>query len=216
MSSSALALSSQDYGVQHQCYRTPGIWYPVESSLKRSAARGCARCSVLYTGIVKCQEACRLSKVGLYLYPLREFCMGLGTQSRVLELLEQIEFYTDSGMENIPYTLYLLILIENGSQIEGIQHRRHVQAVLDLSLALQFVRRQLSRCENNHKCLPHEAVPPLPRRVLDVGAKHDDNISLHEICGEKVPYVALSHCWGANTMLKTTNSNYDDRIAGII
>jgi hypothetical protein len=61
----------------------------------------------------------------------------------------------------------------------------------------------------------YHLLPPLPRRVLDVGRDHSDPIRLHETDMELAEYTTLSHCWGEGKHLTLTESTRKRRKAGI-
>lgn len=63
----------------------------------------------------------------------------------------------------------------------------------------------LKDCDRHHGC--YRGHSPLPTRVLDVGHTESDPVKLHISHGEISPYVALSHCWGSDELLRTTTKN---------
>ncbi|KAF1849663.1 HET-domain-containing protein [Cucurbitaria berberidis CBS 394.84] len=74
-----------------------------------------------------------------------------------------------------------------------------------------FIRRCIQGCIANPK---HTACRfsckssiSAPKRLLDVG-RASSPIRLVDTQGKSFQYVALSHCWGSATMLKTTKSNW--------
>ena len=76
----------------------------------------------------------------------------------------------------------------------------------------------IKTCDENHpKCqytisgMPIELTPKLPTRVLDVGSC-EDNIRLLVTGNQQAKYIALSHCWGGISQIRTTNSSLEEHI----
>ena len=64
-------------------------------------------------------------------------------------------------------------------------------------------------CQNLHS-------PPLPTRVLDVGTSSEhDSLKLYVTEGAKVPFAALSYCWGAPQPMMTTTKNISSYLSSI-
>ncbi|KAF7559100.1 hypothetical protein G7046_g5068 [Stylonectria norvegica] len=78
------------------------------------------------------------------------------------------------------------------------------------------ITRWLQECLEEHTtckgCSTISNPMPLPRRVLDVS---DDKVVLIETGLRKDLYVALSHCWGKDRLLVTTNETLPDRMKDI-
>jgi serine/threonine protein kinase len=73
----------------------------------------------------------------------------------------------------------------------------------------------LRTCDTYHEHCSHRVEDFFPTRILNVGAEGDTirlQSSLHELAS---PYVALSHCWGADNVLKTTSQTLNERLLGI-
>jgi len=64
----------------------------------------------------------------------------------------------------------------------------------------------LRDCKENHE-LCRSADSKLPSRVLLIQGPQD--VKLYESENEVEPYVCLSHCWGKDSMIKTTTSSLD-------
>ena len=76
------------------------------------------------------------------------------------------------------------------------------------SEVLSDIKAWFTTCATNHpECGPASTSSRLPTRVLDVGFGTQANTTrLKETeINEQGAYVALSHCWGTSTILKTTN-----------
>ena len=79
--------------------------------------------------------------------------------------------------------------------------------------SLQTMLEWIKICETTHiACKPFKE-PQLPRRVIDVQNWQNSlhPIRLYEGQGECSRYVALSHRWGSNQLLKTTTSSLESR-----
>jgi hypothetical protein len=73
-----------------------------------------------------------------------------------------------------------------------------------------FLRRLIADCDAGHS-LCAGAPGPLPTRVIDIGQSSADDPYLKITPGNEVGhYAALSHCWGANPLVRTTSSNIND------
>ena len=73
----------------------------------------------------------------------------------------------------------------------------------------------LRSCDAYHEDCSHQVMDFFPTRILNVGTEGDTirlQSSLHELAS---PYVALSHCWGADNVLKTTSQTLKERLLGI-
>ncbi|KAK4212769.1 heterokaryon incompatibility protein-domain-containing protein [Rhypophila decipiens] len=87
----------------------------------------------------------------------------------------------------------------------------------DASARLDVIKEWLERCQSEHvACNNHPSSNdgncPLPTRVLRISPRKGDLpflIQLYEPDGESAPYIALSHCWGKSSPLKTTRSNLE-------
>ncbi|KAI8662094.1 HET domain-containing protein [Fusarium sp. Ph1] len=83
----------------------------------------------------------------------------------------------------------------------GIGQLQHISAFATDEACINLVRSWVHTCNNDHRtatCLP-EHLPPLPRRILDVGSSETDPRSVIRLCETKEApgsYIALSHCWG--------------------
>ncbi|KAK3388360.1 heterokaryon incompatibility protein-domain-containing protein [Sordaria brevicollis] len=77
----------------------------------------------------------------------------------------------------------------------------------------QLVKDWMAKCRSSHqRCnLTHEAVPPLPTRVIDVGSRDDDlPPRLHVVTDQDSGrYATLSHRWGLQDTFKLTVSNFE-------
>ncbi|KAJ4108707.1 hypothetical protein NW768_012184 [Fusarium equiseti] len=73
----------------------------------------------------------------------------------------------------------------------------------------------IKECDATHKrCTNNDSI--LPRRVLDVGDSRHKHLALYASSQQYAPYVALSHCWGKNPVLRTTKANVKDHEKAII
>jgi Heterokaryon incompatibility protein (HET) len=86
---------------------------------------------------------------------------------------------------------------------------------------VEHARNLFEECVSSHPGCKLPYLPPLPSRVLDVGAAgdaHDPFLYVPENeLGQRSSYVALSYCWGedAGAFVVTTSSNIHERRAGI-
>lgn len=79
-----------------------------------------------------------------------------------------------------------------------------------------IIRQCLTDCEANHpECRPKKT-GPLPTRLIHLGSKHSNDITLHTTQHvESVEYVALSHPWGKGPHFCTTLDNIEAHRSGI-
>jgi len=82
---------------------------------------------------------------------------------------------------------------------------------------LSVIQDWLRECDNNHRFLcGSNTITKLPKRVLDLEAQEDTStILLIETSDEYDKYIALSHCWGKENLIKTTRGNLYDHLRGI-
>lgn len=76
--------------------------------------------------------------------------------------------------------------------------------------SLELVSQWLSTCESDHsECRAEPG--PLPTRVIDISDSAAEEPRL-KVCeaGEAANYVALSHSWGINPIIRTTSVNIED------
>ncbi|KAK0126295.1 hypothetical protein ONS95_007906 [Cadophora gregata] len=79
---------------------------------------------------------------------------------------------------------------------------------------MNIARRWLTNCSTNHKSCSRSSRDFFPSRILNVGT--DSNfIHLQSSNDFPSPYVALSHCWGAGNILKTTSKTLRAMTQGI-
>ncbi|KAH7417180.1 hypothetical protein BKA64DRAFT_701964 [Cadophora sp. MPI-SDFR-AT-0126] len=79
---------------------------------------------------------------------------------------------------------------------------------------MYVARRWLSDCSTNHKSCSRPSKDFFPSRILNVGTD-SDFIHLQSSNDSPSPYVALSHCWGAEKLLKTTSKTLRSMTQGI-
>jgi hypothetical protein len=72
----------------------------------------------------------------------------------------------------------------------------------------QFTKERVEDCLKNHNC-GAKSSQPLPRRVISIGLETHSKLMLCETKGERGKYAALSYCWGAGKVLKTTRDSLD-------
>jgi hypothetical protein len=65
----------------------------------------------------------------------------------------------------------------------------------------------ISNCSNHHS-LCKVTAGKLPTRVIDVGEADIQEPSLKVTNGESGHYIALSHCWGSNPLIRTTKDTF--------
>ncbi|KAG8162844.1 hypothetical protein KVR01_007322 [Diaporthe batatas] len=92
----------------------------------------------------------------------------------------------------------------------------HISPSGNSKQALQFLRRQLEICSQEHEECRHD-FPVLPTRVLDVGTLETElKIKLVEPSSGTIGrYIALSYCWGDGSSLQATKSNLSELLQGV-
>jgi hypothetical protein len=73
----------------------------------------------------------------------------------------------------------------------------------------------IKQCNNNHQRCQNGDTRFSPTRLLDVGAKDLDTVTLVEPV-DKVEYLALSHCWGQSNAFITTPATMDQMKKGFL
>ncbi|KAN0108875.1 HET domain containing protein [Hyaloscypha variabilis] len=87
---------------------------------------------------------------------------------------------------------------------------------LNSAASFELAAHWLRDCRENHpSCARKEKIPSLPTRVLDVGFKEDENVSLFISNQKKAEYVALTYCWGKGQTLVTTKESIQAHQKGI-
>ncbi|KAH7364326.1 hypothetical protein BKA65DRAFT_134867 [Rhexocercosporidium sp. MPI-PUGE-AT-0058] len=79
---------------------------------------------------------------------------------------------------------------------------------------MNVARRWFTNCSRNHKHCSSPARDFFPSRILNVGTD-SEFIHLQSSNNSPSPYVALSHCWGAGNILKTTTKTLRAMTQGI-
>jgi hypothetical protein len=71
---------------------------------------------------------------------------------------------------------------------------------------IQEARRRLKECQDSHELCGQAGLPPLPRRVIDVGNSDDSQtVNIHfSLPDERGSYTALSYCWGKVSQMTST------------
>lgn len=88
---------------------------------------------------------------------------------------------------------------------------------MDLSTCLALAHEWLKKCNEGHASCSRPVNSRLPTRVIDVGLdEKSDTVYLKETRdSDRDPYMSLSHCWGKEQIITTTNGTLQDRKAGI-
>jgi hypothetical protein len=82
----------------------------------------------------------------------------------------------------------------------------------DLHLAASW----LDYCQSEHLECRGQVDPTPPTRLLRIFRRGSDLlVALVDPSQDRGPYIALSHCWGLVTPLRTTTTNYGDHARGI-
>jgi len=71
---------------------------------------------------------------------------------------------------------------------------------------IQEARRRLKECQDSHELCGQAGLPPLPRRVIDVGnSDNSQTVNIHfSLPDERGSYTALSYCWGKVSQMTST------------
>ncbi|CAG7560595.1 unnamed protein product [Fusarium equiseti] len=77
----------------------------------------------------------------------------------------------------------------------------------DLDTSVNFMKTQLSKCQEDHPAW-EKTETPLPTRTIYIGPSIS-HIRLFEAKGMMARYVTLSHCWGGEQPTTTTSSNLE-------
>jgi hypothetical protein len=100
------------------------------------------------------------------------------------------------------------------SYFDGL--RREISPHSDSDECLKLIRKWDKECQHAHQYCKVREVPKLPKRVIYVGCEEAGNpVRLHETSGDRAHYIALSHCWGQQSFLKTERATLQERIKGL-
>lgn len=177
--------------------------------LRASVTAGCQACQVLVTGVnayfnaefiglrraggdsIDQSTAEQLLRIHLHL-SRGAIKVGIGWADKS-GLFDQCEFYTEVGHQISPWC--------------GLGAARTVAS--ETLSSFKVLQGWIYNCMMNHPgCNTNAAT--LPLRVIDVGRPGNQQTFLHISRGQPDFYTALSHCWGATSLLRTTRSNIND------
>ncbi|KAB5578577.1 heterokaryon incompatibility protein-domain-containing protein [Coniochaeta sp. 2T2.1] len=100
---------------------------------------------------------------------------------------------------------------DSPSRWKHIGPARSVPALANSTESIGLLKRWLNDCETRHPACQVGRTATLPTRVIDVG-ESAETVSLYiSQAGEQGTYTALSHCWGGQTPLATTQATLGDR-----
>ncbi|KAH8803638.1 heterokaryon incompatibility protein-domain-containing protein [Xylogone sp. PMI_703] len=90
---------------------------------------------------------------------------------------------------------------------------RPIEATCRSDKTFELVASWLKTCLDDHETCGNNSKKRLPTRVLDLKPQdHTSDLSLYETKGKSGNWVALSHCWGAAQMVKTTTKTLKSHI----
>ncbi|KAB5549733.1 heterokaryon incompatibility protein-domain-containing protein, partial [Coniochaeta sp. 2T2.1] len=100
---------------------------------------------------------------------------------------------------------------DSPSRWKHIGPARSVPALANSTESIGLLKRWLNDCETRHPACQAGRTATLPTRVIHVG-ESAETVSLYiSQPGEQGTYTALSHCWGGQTPLATTQATLGDR-----
>ena len=100
---------------------------------------------------------------------------------------------------------------EQPSRWKHIGPARRVPALANCTESIGLMKRWLEDCQTRHPACQPARTATLPTRVIHVG-ESSENVSLYlSKPGEAGTYTALSHCWGGQTPLATTQATLQER-----
>lgn len=174
----------------------------------------CSICRLLYTEIAKVVPA-NAEFVSLYRYehPDDELYTLLVYYGERDKLVARIHCYADEGQflpkRDVNYAFQANNFVASFAS-EYIMGRSISSAGSPESMAI--IKSWLKDCEDHHpQCrssfsgMPIQSPPILPTRVIDV-SRYPRAVHLVVSGGRKAKYVAVSHCWGGQSPVRTTNS----------
>lgn len=166
------------------------------------------------------------------LFPMKKFAKKLSNTPVVLRVhQEEIQDSDETGIrhvqiaipdfhrhEDMRYDLWQEIELytpeddPSASVIRG----RPVEETCTSDVTFELIDWWLKTCLAEHETCGNTSKKRLPTRVLDLNSKdHTSDISLYETKGRSGSWLALSHCWGAAQMVKTTTQNLKSHISRI-
>lgn len=174
------------------------------SGLKNAAEAGCSTCSIAYRGLLAAAPG-RIQGAEKVKWNIRK---------------EQIEIVvrSDEGRR------YLFRANPGHTKPwDTLRYAPLQTASLESKQSFTTIHSWIKACETHH---PHEqcarqADAPLPRRLIYidphiVSGDQEPVLSLQEPpAGTLGKYVALSHCWGTESFLRTTHANFSQLCTGI-
>jgi len=140
---------------------------------------------------------------------------GVGNSADLVHLHgTSFRFRTEVGMLLFYYFFTPLLTIATVSPLADIIPGRIRATDPSSRFALFRVRKWLRECNEQHMCMPQDG--PLPTRVLDLGeGPGSHSITLFESLGRHGRYLALSHCWGLSSRIKTKKRTIEAHKRGI-
>jgi hypothetical protein len=168
------------------------------SDLARSTERGCRTCSLIYRGLATVSQAM------------------LFNDQRVQILITSTEIATTGSYKDIrtstPWKWHFRTLPGVDPPWPHMKTAPVYASHFKSEQSFDVMRSWIQECDNSHShhfC--HGTDQPLSHRLLFLGDQHtEQTIKLVEMLAQSTGrYIALSHCWGTSSALKTTVSNLE-------
>lgn len=107
-------------------------------------------------------------------------------------------------------------LLENQIQLYFQRSRRKISDHSNSEECWHMIRTWIENCQRDHEHCKFQPTPALPKRVVYVGCERSgQSIRLCDGGGKRAEYIALSHCWGQESMSRTFRSTIQDNMRSI-
>ncbi|KAF3063750.1 putative heterokaryon incompatibility protein [Daldinia childiae] len=190
-----------------------------------NSAKMCEFCNVLYVDLASLDTGLHQGWLGLYPF----WSSGHSGENNLKGLFRagfrdslQSMPWGSGKIGSIPLHSFRICRREpltKGEEVHWLDTYRQVPVVpttLSSSLISRVAAKWRQECTEAHpKCVKSDSDHALPTRVVDISDSETGRVCIYESNGEKIPYAALSHCWGGIIPSVTTTANLKARTNGM-
>jgi hypothetical protein len=184
----------------------------------RTSAELCYGCNIIVAGCRGCFGLHGIDEASIVRCSLRFLYPSVLEDVEDADTDKHITFYMTSGQR------FEVELFATDDDDAPIPHRWDYIPTLnrtsprtDSTTALATIKGWLTRCIVDH-CTPDSLYdtperPELPTRMVDMGS--GGNVKVVETKGARANYICLSHCWGLEQIITTTQSTLKERMKAV-